>query len=152
MVIQRVSKREQFEVPLKTIRSHFAFSYCGTAHSQQGAGIDSTITIIDYKHFSITAEWLWVAITRATELDNVYFYDYTIDEELNRKLTQSYFSRKIKGYASQDREAKREIDKNKYLNVDWLMDSVNKPCNRCHCDLCVNFDVGNSSSNITAQR
>ena len=32
------------------------------------------------------------------------------------------------------------------------MDSVNKRCNSCHCDFCINFDVGNTSSNITAQR
>ena len=47
LVIKSVSKNEQFEVPLKTIRTHFIFSYCGTAHSQQGASIDSTITIFD---------------------------------------------------------------------------------------------------------
>ncbi len=64
------------------------FSYCGIAHSQQGASIDSTITFFDYKHFFITAEWLWVASTRATELDNVYFYEYTFDEEFNRNLIQ----------------------------------------------------------------
>ena len=137
---------------MKTIRSHFIFSYCGTAHSQQGASIDSTITIFDYKHFFVTAEWLWVAITRATELDNVYFYDYKFDEEFNRNLIQSYFSRKIKGYASQDREANREIDKNNYINVDWLMNSVNDRCKSCDCDFYINFDVGNTYSNITAQR
>ena len=104
----------QFEVPISTIRSHSIFSYCGTAHSQQGASIDSTITIFDYKSFFITAEWLWVAITRATELDNVYFHDYTFDEEFNRNLIQCYFSRNIKGYASQDREANRAIYKNNY--------------------------------------
>ena len=107
LTIKSVCDNATFEVPITTIRSHVIFSYCGTAHSQQGASIDSTITIFDYKHFFITAEWLWVAITRATELDNVYFYDYTWDEEFNRNLIQSYFGRKVKGYASQDRDAKR---------------------------------------------
>ena len=94
------------------------------------------------KVFFITAEWLWVAITRATELDNVYFYDYTFDEEFNRNLIQSYFSRKIKGYASQDREANRESDQNNYINFDWLMDSVNKLCKSCRCDFYLNFVDG----------
>jgi hypothetical protein len=152
LTIKSVCNNAMFEVPISTIRSHFIFSYCGTAHSQQGASIDSTITIFDYKHFSITAEWLWVAITRATELDNVYFYDYTFDEEFNRNLIQSYFARKVKGYASQDREAKREIDKNNYVNVEWLMEAANKRCKSCRCDFYVNFDVGNTTTKITAQR
>ena len=152
LTIKRVCNNATFEVPITTIRSHFIFSYCGTAHSQQGASIDSTITIFDYKHFFITAEWLWVAITRATELDNVYFYDYTWDEEFNRNLIQSYFGRKVKGYASHDREAKREIDKNNYVNVDWLMAAANKRCRSCRCDFYINFDDGNTYTNITAQR
>jgi ATP-dependent exoDNAse (exonuclease V) alpha subunit len=75
IIIKCVSSNEEFVVPIKIINSNFIFSYCGTCHSQQGSSIDSTITIFDYKSFFVTAEWLWVAITRATELDNVYFYD-----------------------------------------------------------------------------
>jgi hypothetical protein len=152
LIIKSVCNNATFDVRISTIRSHFIFSYCGTAHSQQGASIDSTITIFDYKHFFVTAEWLWVAITRATQLDNVYFYNYTFDKEFNRNLIQSYFDRKVKGYASQDREAKREIDKNNYVNVDWLMAAATKRCRSCHCDFYINFDVGNTYSNITAQR
>ena len=139
LTIKSVCNNATFEVPISTIRSHFIFSYCGTAHSQQGASIDSTITIFDYKHFFITAEWIWVAITRATQLDNVYFYNYTFDKEFNRNLIQSYFGRKVKGYASQDREAKREIDKNNYVNVEWLMEAANKRCRSCHCDFLYQF-------------
>jgi len=71
--IRSVCSQEILTVPVKLIRSHFIFNYCGTAHSQQGASIDTSITIFDYKHFFVNREWIWVAITRATELDNVYF-------------------------------------------------------------------------------
>ena len=81
--IRSVCSQEITTVPLKMICSHFIFNSCGTCHSQQGASIDTFITIFDYKHFFVTREWLWVAITWATELDNVYFYDYTFDDELN---------------------------------------------------------------------
>ena len=124
---------EVVTVPLKFIKSHFIFNYCGTGHSQQGASIDSTITIFDYKHFFVSREWIWVAVTRATELDNVYFYDYTFDEEFNQKLVRSYFERKIRNYKSQDREANREIDKDRYVNLDWMMNAVNKRCENCRC-------------------
>ena len=58
-----------------------------------------------------------MAITRATELDKVYFYDYTFDEELNRNLMRCYFERKVKNYKSQDRDAGREISKDNYVDT-----------------------------------
>ena len=150
--VRSVCSQEIFTVSIKLIRSHFIFNYCGTAHSQQGASIDASITIFDYKHFFVSREWLWVAITRATELDNVFFYDYTFDSDLNEKLIRSYFARKIKGYKSQDREAQRQISKDKYVDVDWFMDAVGCGCCRCGCDFFIQFDTGNTNTNITADR
>ena len=49
LTIKSVCNNATFEVPITTIRSHCIFSYCETAHSQQGASIDSTKTIFDYK-------------------------------------------------------------------------------------------------------
>jgi hypothetical protein len=150
--LRSVCSQETFRVPIKLIRSHFIFNYCGTAHSQQGASIDTSITIFDYKHFFVTREWFWVAVTRATELDNVYFYDYTWDEEFNKKLINSYFERKIKNYKAQDREAEREISKDNYINADWFMNNVNKCCSSCNCDFFISFDTGNTFSNLSADR
>ena len=45
--IRSVCSQEITTVPLKMIRSHFIFNYCGTCHSQQGASIDTSITIFD---------------------------------------------------------------------------------------------------------
>jgi hypothetical protein len=150
--IRSVCSQEITTVPLKMIRSHFIFNYCGACHSQQGASIDTSITIFDYIHFFVTREWLWVAITRATELDNVYFYDYTFDEELNQNLMRCYFERKVKNYKSQDRDAGREISKENDVDTKWLMLAVNKRCCSCECSFYISFDTGNTFSNITADR
>ena len=32
------------------------------------------------------------------------------------------------------------------------MEAANKRCRSCHCDFYINFDVGNTYTNITAQR
>jgi ATP-dependent exoDNAse (exonuclease V) alpha subunit len=45
----------------------------------------------------MSREWLWTAITRATSLDNVYFYEYT-EPKLNTDLMLSYFKRRVEGY------------------------------------------------------
>ena len=107
------------------VRNNFIFNYCGTAHSFQGSSIDERITIFDHNHHFCTRKWVWTAITRSTELKHVYFYTY-VEPELKTKLIMSYFERKVKGYASQDREANREDNKDNYINAAGLKSCINK--------------------------
>jgi hypothetical protein len=151
LTIKDVSNAKLFDVPLKSIRNNFIFNYCGTAHSFQGSSIDESFTIFDYNHHFCTRKWVWTAITRATELKHVYFYTY-VEPELNNKLIMSYFERKVKGYASQDREANREISKDNYINAAWLNSCINKCCVECGNDCYFSFDTSYTESNITADR
>ena len=64
----------------------------------QGSTIQESLTIFDYKFFFVSRKWLWAAIGRARNLDDVYFYDYSEDEEFNLNLIKAYFKNKIKGY------------------------------------------------------
>jgi hypothetical protein len=116
--------------------------------------IDGTITIFYYTHYFVSREWLWVAITRATELDNVYFYNCQFDKEFHQKLIHSYFERKIRKYKSQDRESRGCPNRkfNNHVNVDWFMKAAPKRCCNCHCNFDISFDTGNTYSNITADR
>ena len=73
---------EKYKLPLKTVRNNFIYNYCSTCHSTQGETLEDNITIYDWKFYFTSREWLWVAVTRTTSLDNVYFYDY-VEPELN---------------------------------------------------------------------
>jgi hypothetical protein len=112
--------------------------------------VDESLTIFDYKYNFVDKKWIWTAITRATDLNNVWFYEYDEKPE-NINNIKSYFSKKIEGYKLQDSKAKRNISNN-YVDVDWLMKCINKHCDHCGCNLELNFDNGFISSNITAQR
>ncbi len=59
VTIQRVCNNASFQGHISTIRCHFIFSVCGTAHSQQGASIDSSINYFDYQIFCRDC---WVAL------------------------------------------------------------------------------------------
>jgi len=106
----------------------------------------------------VSREWLWTAITRATSLDNVYFYEYT-EPELNKDLVHAYFKRRVNGYKEQDLErtkAKRlssEV-KESYVSPEWLINCKNKLCSKegCNNQLYIGFRDGNTFTNITAQR
>ena len=124
-----------------------------TCHSLQGSSVDDNITIFDYKFKHVDRNWLWVATTRATYLNKVYFYNYKADNDLYDTLINSYFERKILQYIKQDKEAKRIIDKDNFVNIEWLTRCINQHCRQCNTDLYI--DVNDNqyiSSNISANR
>ena len=61
------------KLPLDMLRKHFIFNYWFTCHSVQGSSIEGGITIFDYNHCLVNKNWIWTAITRATDLNNVSF-------------------------------------------------------------------------------
>ena len=142
------STETEYVLPIGKIRSNFIFAYCGTCHSYQGSSIDESMTIHDYKYHFVERKWLWTAITRATDLNNVWFYQYN-EQPFDDKPIRSYFRKKIEGYKIQDNKANRTISNN-YITVDWLMNCINKRCDHCGCNLEINS--GFLSSNITAHR
>ena len=138
----------------KIIKDAFIFNYCATCHSSQGASINGKVCIFDYKNKLANWRWLWTAITRATEIENVYFYRYNNDkaDDFNNNLLCSYFDKKIVGYKMQDKLGHREICKD-YISSDWFFDNLGATCNICKCELIYNIHAsGAVSSNITADR
>ena len=102
----------------------------------------------------MSREWLYTAISRATNFNNIYFFKYAkdINNELNYNLTLAYFNRKVSGYRAQDRAAKRELSKDNYIKKEWFMTKASNNCGSCGCHFYVKFKEGNAYSNITAQR
>ena len=149
--IQHIAKGDVFEVPLNTIRKNFQFNYCATCHSVQGSTIHESITIYDWRFYYTSRQWIWTAVTRATSLNNVHFYDY-VEPELNQDLITAYFNRRISGYKGQDNEAGRTISKDNYVNAVWFRSCVNKYCYNCGTHLYIDFSEGNVLTNITADR
>ena len=85
-------------VPLEKIRKHFIYAYCQSGHSLQGSSISGKMTIFDYKFYFVCKKWLWVAITRARELDDVFFFYKYEEPEFNKHSCTAYFNNKIRNY------------------------------------------------------
>ena len=108
--------------------------------------------IYDWKSKRADNKWLWTAITRATNLDNVYFYDDDSEDELTDTKLNTYFKNKVSQYKNQDIKALRIVPKNNYVDVEWLNNCVNKNCYNCCCNLSVEIENQIITSNISAQR
>ena len=80
-------------LPVSLIKKNFVHNYCRTCHSFQGNTIEESITIFDHKFAYATRKWLYTAVTRATDLKKVFFYDYEESKEKEAEMIQ-YFARK----------------------------------------------------------
>lgn len=74
------------------VDKHFRYAYCATCHSRQGTSLSGNITIHEWNRPELVSrEWLWCAITRARDFNNVYFYE-------NQKADNEMFINMVKGY------------------------------------------------------
>ena len=98
-------------VPLAVVAKCFAHNYCRTCHSFQGSSIPDAITIFDWQFPRVNRKWIYTAVTRATELKNVAFYNYTEGETTAREFyyLDKYLKKKVDGYKQQDTKAGRHI-------------------------------------------
>ena len=139
---------------IATLDKHFRYDYCTTCHSAQGASIDGKIVIHEWeKSHLVTREWLWCALTRSTDFNNVLFYESAeAENELNETTLHKYWLNKVNTYKLQDQKANREINESKYVDPSWFMKRVYSHCNNCGCNFEFEFKNGFLTSNMTAQR
>eukprot|EP00438_Fugacium_kawagutii_P004546 Skav222288 [mRNA] locus=scaffold807:301469:304798:- [translate_table: standard] len=136
------------------IDKHFRYAYCATCHSRQGTTIKTNITIHEWnKDYLVSKEWLWCAITRASDFNNVYFFkNEKADEEMFKNLVVNYFKNKVEGYKIQDRKADREVDEENYINYQWCLRHFKGCCGNCGVRFNLDTRAGKMTSNFTAQR
>ena len=154
ITIENIKDKKKHTLDEETLYKHFRYGYCATCHSCQGASIKNNITIHEWQRSRLVSrEWLWTAITRATDFNNVSFYENTEAEQdrVEQKL-MNYFKNKIEAYKQQDRKAGRELNLDNYVDVDFCMDRMNGTCGKCGCDFYFETKKGNINSNFSCQR
>ena len=143
---------KRYELNYDLIKKHFIHSYCRTCHSFQGSSLNGRMTIFDWSFYFVDRKWLYTAITRATELKHVLFYNCGNGVKLQEKILDEYCIDKMKCYMRQDRQAGREITDN-YVNIIWFGKQFGKACPSCGD--CFRFDTADNTifyCKLTADR
>jgi hypothetical protein len=150
LCIEDLSGNRALELKLDIIKKHFIHSYCRTCHSFQGSSINDKITIFDWRFFFVNRKWLYTAVTRATELRNVSFFDGQ-SEDYDEETLDKYLARKVENYRRQDLDHDRPLTDN-FVTPAWLKSQFGKVCQ--DCGDCLRFDIrgGRVESNLTADR
>ncbi len=138
-------------VSIETVRKKFIHNYCRTCHSLQGSSINGMITIFDWNLWCSTREWLYTAITRATDFKNVRFYDGG-SEDITEQLLERYLQQKLCKYRKQDRDGGRAIDEANYVDCNWLRGCFGGSCSGCGTELSYWLKNSKVQSNLTADR
>ena len=126
--IENVSNGEEYQLKTDVIHNNFISALANTCHAFQGSSTDDKITIFDYTCEFITQEWLYVAITRTTDFNNVYYYT---GPSLFQFRLENFAQNKIMGYKEQDMKANRPITNDDYLNIEWFKKNLKSNCYIC---------------------
>jgi hypothetical protein len=124
----------EFEINKNFIYKYFKLSYAKTCHSYQGLSENEPITIFDINHFMVDINWIYTAITRCTNLDNITIYLGKTPYEENIVSLRNQINNMISCHKMNDIKSNRKIEYDKYVDVDWTMNELKKgnKCSECH--------------------
>ena len=124
--------KHEYTLDEAKVKQNFEYYNALTGHGAQGETFDAPVVIFETEPDKryVTRNWLWVALTRCTDLNKVYRCKTPVE-------TREYkvnILRSIKGYMTQDRNAKRIGDETPkdYIDVDWWVRTRKAQDNKCY--------------------
>ena len=70
----------QMTFDIKVLTKHFKLPYCMTVHSVQGLSLDCEVTLFDCNTPYVDRNFIWTAITRVRELNNIVYFEHASDQ------------------------------------------------------------------------
>ena len=147
---------EIITIPLKFV-NNFSLPYCNTCHAVQGLSIKEPITIFDTNTAYVNREWIYTALTRATDFNNVTIFVHSQEETKKLKLAKlyQYLNLKIKGYMEQDKTCQRSYKKEDYITSNWILfiqQFSNDECIKCNSRYYFHNEDDHIHSNLSVDR
>ena len=115
-------------------RTHFTYNHAHTCHSIQGSTATEGITIFDLDCWFITRDWFYTALTRANDLDKVFYFDGDLG---SRPIRQNEFiiglKQKIQGHRYADMVANRPFEEEDYVTAEDILALIMTSTKCCFC-------------------
>ena len=148
-----------FKLPISVLE-YFKLPYASTCYCVQGLSFEGPITIFDaykadYNSSYVDRNFVWTALTRATDLSQITIYapQKQVDANKGEKIKQ-YLKMKIAGYKHQDTKAGRNFESQEYVTIDWINDEYERIHGQCCvCTIPLEIVVKEQvTSNLTIDR
>ena len=119
----------------------------------QSATITEKYTVFDCNTPYVDRNFIWTALTRATDLKNITIFEHSIEEcqFLEESKKKQKLTLKIEGYKCQDKQAKRTFNNDDYVNVIWIKSQEQK-CFNCGIHFYFHMENGDVETNLTVDR
>ncbi len=132
--------------------SNLSYAHAFTGHSQQGLSIDGPVTIFDafYSFFAdgrpigITAEWVYTALSRARNMDQLYVFVGKLGNEVGEREVRIALEKKILGHKVADKKAGRKWDETEYITADEVFSMYAKDSKCAECSEKMELDWNSS--------
>ncbi len=118
----------------------------------QGSPIDGKITIFDWNFFFVSRKWVYTAVTRGTDLRDVFSFDpEESSADYGETVLDNYLAKKVENYRKQVLQHDRPLTDN-FITPAWLKAQRGKVCH--DCGDCFRFDIKGKAveSNLSADR
>lgn len=73
-ILKNIDNDDTYKIHISKIIDSFIYNHCSTCHAIQGSSVQGNICIYDYNMHYVSPEWVYVVITRARNLSDIYFY------------------------------------------------------------------------------
>ena len=134
-----LEETDEFPWALSLVKKLFIYDHANTCHSLQGMSAEGGISLFDVEAWCATREWFYTALTRTTDLNEVYFWDPDagtvsgLPVVLRSDFRQAMETR-LRGYMDQDTAAGRSWIPEDFVDGDYIMalyDDQNGVCAHC---------------------
>lgn len=112
-----------YEMDKNLFNKYLDHSYIKTCHSSQGITIKEKYVIYDWKYNYVSIKWMWVALSRCNNIDNIFFYDG--EDNLNSMK----YDINISSYKQQDKN--RKYNEKDYVDMAWVSQQLKKQKYQC---------------------
>lgn len=113
----------------------FIYALAHTCHSLQGMSVSDGITLFDLTFWHVTREWFYTALTRATSLDRIFYWEPEVKlhslQAVQESEVRAALERKIAGHKMADRKAGRSFDEADYVTPERVWELMEEQRGRC---------------------
>jgi hypothetical protein len=125
---------ENFELTREVADNNFKMPYAQTGHSLQGLSVKEPYTIFNIRSPFVSMKWIYTALTRTTNLDNIQIFMGKLDDGDGINKLKSQIERRIESHKNTDKLEQRPCV-GAYVNLKWVLDGLkNSKCKYCLLD------------------
>lgn len=136
-VIHEPSEDTEYKPSMSSLDTHYRRSHAVTCYSKQGATIYGNTYLFDVTAKRSNKKWLYVAVSRNSNIWNNYIYAGPNLWAMNSKHVKTQIERMISSHRKADDKAGRPFTEEQYITPEYILDLLmrTRTCAWCEGDV-----------------